>query len=164
VTERIDYPIVASATNSKPIYSTSTHHSTWYLPGLLLNGSLFLTIIASTAFACARWRRRALRWWQFRVLDIFALIGIVGVLAGLYRVERDFRQWWERIVEYAQFAYRIQELPWYVAGPLLFGIGCLIYAVGWLCVRAIHAAYRRIDAMCGKRRGTRGNISAELSA
>lgn len=83
----------------------------WQIRPAVYNAVSCLILVVCTGFVVERWRRNR---WQLRVASLFQLTAIVAILLGL---RLDFG-----------------PMPWWLRLPILIGLACLLWAIGWAIV------------------------------
>ena len=99
----------------------------------LLDVTYSFLLLVSTAFVCERRARGDLRISQFGLPAVFTATGVCAIVAAIWT--NDFVIW-----NYGEPMHELvilrccglAEFGWYVIAPMLFGIACMIFTVGWI--------------------------------
>lgn len=120
----------------------------WLPAGVLVNIVALLIVLLGTVLACELWRRRAGRWWQFNLRDLLAGVTIAAILLALDQnkiwLNEQLSAMFRGSTPYLNAGIRYE--PWYVQAPLLFGLGCVIYSIGWLATKLLSAGWASVRA------------------
>jgi len=106
-------------------------------------------MLLSTLAACEAWRRRRLPWWQFDLKSLFVLIAIGAIVATAYSNNIPIPWCRSDLHPKGQTIYRCglqntawEPTPWYITVPMLFGIGCIVFASSGAAVNVSTAVWR----------------------
>jgi hypothetical protein len=99
----------------------------------LLDVTYSLLLLVSTVFVCERRARGDLRNSQFGLKAAFAATGACAIVAVIWT--NDFVIW-----NYGEPMHELvilhgcglTDFGWYVVAPMLFGITCMVFTVGWI--------------------------------
>jgi hypothetical protein len=121
----------------------------WYTSGLALNITAFLVATGATALAGERWGRRNNRRWQFSFRSLLIVVTAVGFLLFFYRNEFFIYWWLARVLNNDSYVLYIfggglRFRPWYLAAPIAFGIGCVLFLSCSLFLDAMSAIARKV--------------------
>lgn len=108
------------------------------LPAAVANLAVLLVILSCTAFVAQRFARQRGR---IRLAGVFAFTSVVACLIAFLQHEQKF--YFVHGLPPVGFDYvSLACYPWHVRLPILFGLGCTIYAAGWLAARLIACLYK----------------------
>lgn len=115
--------VVGTASQGWPCYMRQTRPVTqWFVLPAVYNLVSCSILVFCTRFVVENWRRNH---WQLRIGSLFRLTAVVAILLAWpkfpswLRESTHFRPippWW---------------LPWWLCLPLLIGLACTLYAIGW---------------------------------
>jgi hypothetical protein len=135
---------------------TATYRLRSDIAAALLDFAAVVLMLLSTLAACETWRRRKLRWWQFSVRSFFMLTAIGMLVATMYSNNISIAWCRSELHPHGQTIYRcgLYDIPWgpaswYVIAPMLFGIGCVVFATGgaaWMASTAVRRWIGRFRA------------------
>jgi hypothetical protein len=107
------------------------------VPAALLDVGAIVLMMLATVGACEIWRRRKLRWCQFSARSFFVLTAVGMIVAIAYSSNIPIPWCKSDLHPHGQTIYRCgladfpwDPAPWYVVAPMLFGIGCIVFAFG----------------------------------
>jgi hypothetical protein len=95
-----------------------------------------LTMLVSVSIFCERLMRRR-TWLQFTLRDLFVLVTVAAVVLALLKSEGPCR-----LVPLCAY-------PWFISGPILFGVGCFCWdvmsVIAWSARRAAESQRSRAN-------------------
>jgi hypothetical protein len=116
--------------------TNAQHDRTSIFPGIVVDVCVWCLAVLGTACVVWRWTAHA-RQWSLRT--VFGVFCVVAVLLGWWRTEYNIAikvvppRYPELYTVYAEAPMlTLLQSPWYVYVPVLFGLGCGIYWVGWI--------------------------------
>jgi hypothetical protein len=115
------------------------YHWRWF--ALTINVVTFLLFLGSTAFAVETFFRNYRRL-QFSVGNLIVITGVLGVILAMLIYKPAFLlggRWYGLELSYL-VAWRDFQQP--VHWPVLLGLACTIYSLGWLALALLRRAYR----------------------
>jgi hypothetical protein len=139
VSESIDFP-----TGQVTVWGVDR---SWSMSGILIDLGSSLIVLASTTFACERWRRRTARRWQFSVRSLLTATTIAAILLCLY--QNEFWLYLKLLPSHL-FHGGLQLSPPHVAVPVAFGLGCVIYSISWVATRCVTRAGHFVRCRIGQ--------------
>ncbi len=105
-------------------------------PGVLVNASVWCLVLVATGCVAWRWTAHGRQW---RLRTLFGVSIVVAILLGWWRWEynaavRFFPPKYAGLYTTLSDAPMLTLLysPWYVYIPVLFGLGCGIFWIGWI--------------------------------
>ena len=117
-------------------FGSAQYGRTTLYPGVLVNASASCLVLVATGCVVWRWTTCGRQW---SLQTVFGVFFAVAVLLGWWRWEYDTAA---RNVPagyvfvYAMFSdvpmLTLLHSPWHVYVPVLFGLGCGVYWIGWL--------------------------------
>jgi hypothetical protein len=120
-------------------------------PAAMFDLVAVVAMLISAASACEVWRRRKLRWWQFSVRSLFVATTIGTIVASLYfsRIpvswcRSDLHPSGQTIYYFGLVDFPWDPTPWYVTAAMLFGVGCVVFALGWAAWNSSAAAWQMV--------------------
>jgi hypothetical protein len=110
-----------------------THTYEWFAWRLAGNCLFGVLLVSSTAVVCERWLRSSRRL-TISLRQFFAMIAVISVLITCSRQwEMPYRDWDPKFfqVSWSLIGWSDVVQPW--RWPLLIGLACTIYVLGYLC-------------------------------
>lgn len=112
--------------------TTTTTEVDWDTRALLSNLAIATLLVAATAVVCEGKCRDSLPWWQLSLRSMLNLVAVVSCLLVLHQNDRGLHGLPIRVG-----TGWLSTTPWHLRLPIMFGLGCLIYLVGWMVVGGI---------------------------
>jgi hypothetical protein len=114
-----------------------------HTPLVALGAVASVLLISSVAFVSERWRRRPnMTPWQFTVRNWLVGMTVGTTVATLY-VNTIYVPWYRSEGNYhVIFKLGLWDGAWYVVVPMVFGVACIVYSVGWAACRILMRAAR----------------------
>jgi hypothetical protein len=138
------WPVYAVKVTEHNSPRTRTHDPR--LLGVLVDGAMFVALVASTAFVMEGWIKSKLARWQFSLQSLIVIPVAITVALTLYRNERRIiRSAPELLIgeTWSGPMNTLSSMPIYVIAPILFGIGCATVAAVWSVTAAAKTLARR---------------------
>jgi len=120
---------------SRPSNPTAVRYErTALFPGVLVDAAAWCLMLFGTGCVVWRWAANAR---QFRLGTLFSLFVVAAILLGWWKHEHDDRA----VLVFGKLVtitfdpppmLALLLFPWYVYVPVLFGLGCGIYGIGWM--------------------------------
>jgi hypothetical protein len=117
------------------------------LPGALVDIGVWCLILIGTGCVAWRWTANAHQW---SLRTMFGVIAVVAILLGWWKYEHDALATWlsahgvnftevddEMVTDSGVPLLALLQFSWYVYVPVLFGLACGIYWIGWISGRII---------------------------
>lgn len=116
----------------------------WRPPALAINVFTVLLFLGSTAFVVEAFLRNY-RKLQFSVGNLMVITGVLGVILALLSYESAFlfgARWLFGLESSYLVVWRDFQRPLF--WPVLFGLTCALYSLGWLALAVLRRAYRLV--------------------
>ena len=103
-------------------------------PGVLIDVAVWCVILVATGCVVWRWTANSR---QFRLGTLFSLSVVAAILLGWWKYEHDDRTilfMGKPVIVTLDLPpmLALLQFPWCVYVPVLFGLGCGIYWIGWI--------------------------------
>jgi hypothetical protein len=116
--------------------ASAKYDRTVLFPGILVDATVWCLVLVATGCIVWRWTAHGRQW---RLRNLFGVSVVVAILLGWWRWECDAaaKSLPARYVDlYTMYSdapmLTLLQSPWYVYVPVLFGLGCGIYWIGWI--------------------------------
>lgn len=126
-------------TTTGAIQDRTIFDSSYRPTGILVDLIVFCAIAIGVIFACNAQLRNKGHWQQFTLGNVIFLLTFVSVLTYVYTDGI-----WaatalaELFDEEPNTFWYLSFHPWYIVGPLSFGVTCVAWAIGCLALRILH--------------------------